>query len=192
MPTLTAPPAAARELRTSRPVPAWANRVAHVIPLLTLPSGLWRIGLALGYSMGALDETGAPARVMGGEAVYVVGLSVFSELVALTAFGLVRPWGEVFPRWLPWLGARRVPPYAAITAATVGGIALVAIWTFAFRDVFMGHLPLRFAGDGWAALMVGCYAPLQLWGPLLLVLTWAYWRRRTATRQVTGAEPSRS
>jgi hypothetical protein len=23
-----------------RPVPHWANRVAHVIPLLTLPSGL--------------------------------------------------------------------------------------------------------------------------------------------------------
>jgi hypothetical protein len=56
----------------------------------------------------------------------------------------------------------------------------VAIWAFAFRNVFNKDF-LPFSSDGAAALMISCYAPLQLWGPLLLVLTWAYYRRRTGS-----------
>ena len=70
---------------TERPVPVWAYRLAHAIPFLTLPSGLWRLGLVFGSSMGVLDASGNPARLdtLGGK-VYVVCLSIFSELVALT------------------------------------------------------------------------------------------------------------
>ena len=35
--------------------------VAHAIPFLTLPSGLWRLGLVFGSSMGMLDDFGRPA-----------------------------------------------------------------------------------------------------------------------------------
>jgi hypothetical protein len=45
---------------TERPVPRWAYRLAHAIPFLTLPSGLWRLGLVFGSSMGMLDN-GRPA-----------------------------------------------------------------------------------------------------------------------------------
>jgi len=171
------------------PVPRWANRLAHLMPLLTLPSGLWRIGLALGFSMGGVDEAGNPIHVAGWEVPYVVALSIFSELVALTAFGLVRPWGEVVPRWIPFIGGRRVAPYAAIVPATLGSLALIAIWSYGFRDVFGGEFALRFANDGWAVLMVSCYAPLNLWGPLLLVLTWAYYRRRRSELPVSASVP---
>ena len=96
---------------TERPVPRWAYRLAHVIPFLTLPSGLCRLGLVAGSSMGMLDDSGRPAYLHGfGENVYVVCLSLFSEAVALTAFGMVKRWGEVVPRWIPWLGGRRVAP----------------------------------------------------------------------------------
>lgn len=74
-------------------VPRWADRVAHLIPLLTLPSGLWRIGLALGFSMGTVDLQGNPLHIRGWGIAYVVGLSVVSELFALLSFGLVRPAG---------------------------------------------------------------------------------------------------
>lgn len=162
---------------TAAPVPRWADRLAHLIPLMTLPSGLWRLGLALGFSMGTVDESGAPLHLIGWEIPYVVGLSIFAELVALTAFGLVRPWGEVVPGWIPLIGGRRVAPYAAIVPAVLGSLALIAIWSYGFRGLFTG-MPIPFAGDGWAALMIACYLPLNLWGPALLVLTWAYWRRR--------------
>jgi hypothetical protein len=149
-----------------------------MIPLLTLPSGLWRLGLVAGSSMGMLDDTGRPARLVGlGQSVYVVCLTLFAEAVALTAFGLVKSWGEVVPRWIPFIGGRRVAPYAAIIPATLGALSLIAIWTFGFRDVFTDHF-IPFSNTAWKALMIACYAPLQLWGPALLALTWAYYRRR--------------
>ncbi|TDU87315.1 hypothetical protein EV138_0836 [Kribbella voronezhensis] len=168
---------------TEHPVPRWADRLAHVIPFLVLPSSLWRLGLVAGSSMGVLDDAGRRAYLHGfGEHFYVVCLSLFSEAVALTAFGMVRRWGEVVPRWIPWLGGRRVAPYAAIIPATLGSLALIAIWSFAFRDGFTGDF-LAFSSTAAEILMVACYAPLNLWGPALLVLTWAYWRRRRLERQ---------
>jgi hypothetical protein len=165
---------------TERPVPRWAHRLAHVIPFLTLPSGLWRLGLVFGSSMGMLDDSGQSAHLHGfGEKLYVVCLSIFSEAVALTAFGLVKRWGEVAPSWIPLIGGRRLAPYAAIIPATLGALSLIAIWTYGFRDVFSNEF-IPFSSTPWATLMITCYAPLQLWGPALLVLTWAYYRRRVS------------
>jgi hypothetical protein len=174
---------------TERPVPRWANTIAHVIPLLTLPSGLWRVGIALGYSMGTLDDNGQPFHVEGWEAVYILSISVVAEAVALTAFGLVRGWGEVVPRWIPFIGGRRVPPLAAVIPAVLGSVALVLIWTYGFRDLFFSFdgLPIPFTHDAWAILMIAAYAPLNLWGPLLLVLAWAYYRRRVPRRRPSNA-----
>jgi hypothetical protein len=169
---------------TEQPVPRWADRLAHVIPFLVLPSGLWRLGLVAGSSMGMLDEANLPTHLHGpGEHLYVVGLTLFSEAVALMAFGMVRRWGEVVPRWIPWLGGRSVAPYAAIIPATLGSLALIAIWTYAFRGIYLGNFLQFFSSDAAAALMLTCYAPLNLWGPALLVLTWAYYRRRRSQRE---------
>ena len=177
MPTLSRASDRAHRPGTERPVPRWADRLAHAIPLMTLPSGLWRLGLVPGWSMGTLDENGAPAHMTGWQIPYVVGLSIFAELVALTAFGMVRPWGEIVPRWIPLIGGRRVAPYAAIVPAVLGSLCLIALWTYSFLGL-LTVLPQFFSSDGWAALMLACYLPLTLWGPSLLVLTWAYWRRR--------------
>ncbi|MET9275128.1 hypothetical protein [Kribbella sp. NPDC003557] len=169
---------------TERPVPRWAYRLAHAIPFLTLPSGLWRLGLVFGSSMGMLDDAGRPAHLIGfGQKLYVVSLTIFSELVALTALGLVSRWGEVAPRWIPVIGGRRVAPYAAIVPAVLGALSLIAIWTYGFRDVFSKEF-IPFSSTPWAALMIACYAPLQLWGPSLLVVTWAYYRRRVSAPAV--------
>ncbi|MFD9243397.1 hypothetical protein ACFV0D_15960, partial [Streptomyces sp. NPDC059556] len=89
--------------------PRWAVLAAHAVPLVTLPSGLWRLALVAGFPV----TRDAGWRSMGlGESVYVVSLSVVSELLAFLTLGLVRSWGEVFPRWMPFLGGRRVNPAA--------------------------------------------------------------------------------
>ncbi|TDP90550.1 hypothetical protein EV186_11091 [Labedaea rhizosphaerae] len=163
---------------TARPVPRWADRLAHVIPFFVLPSGLWRLTVALGFSMGMLDETGHSQVLRGWPAVYVLAISIFAEAVALTGFGLVRPWGEVVPTWIPIIGGRPVHPPAAIIAATMGSILLILIWTVGFWPVWTGVQARQMAGPVWAIVFVVCYAPLNLWGPALLVLTWAY-RQRT-------------
>ena len=61
-----------------RPAPRWAHTVAHLIPLTTLPSGLWRIGIASGLSLGMLDH-GRPIHLTGWESVYLVCLSLMIE-----------------------------------------------------------------------------------------------------------------
>ncbi|GAA3090595.1 hypothetical protein JOF29_007795 [Kribbella aluminosa] len=165
---------------TERPVPRWAYVLAHAIPFLVLPSGLWRLGLVFGSSMGMLDSQGQPTYAGGlGTKIYIVCLTIFSELVALTALGLVSRWGEIAPRWIPLIGGRRVHPYAAIVPATLGSFSLIAIWTFGFRNAFTDRF-IPFSSTPWKALMLTCYTPLNLWGPALLLLTWAYYRRRVS------------
>jgi hypothetical protein len=160
------------------PVPRWAKHLAHIIPLLVLPSCLWRWAVAFGFPMGSLNSSGDLAVMRGWPAVYVAVISLLTEAVALTAFGLVRPLGEEVPRWLPFFGGRAVRPKAVIIAATVGSVALMLIWTVGFWDVWTGGQPGPMASPFWAAVFTICYAPLNLWGPALLALTWAYGRRR--------------
>lgn len=156
-------------------------RTAHVLALIALPSGLWRIGIALGYSMGIENAGSTPP----GQAVAILGLSVLSEAVALLSLGLVRPWGEVAPRWIPLLGGHRLSPVAVTIAAVTGALALTAIWTFAtinFVTLTVTGTPdhgFVFTNPWWEALLTACYLPLLAWGPLLLALATAYHRRRT-------------
>ncbi|WP_405057526.1 hypothetical protein OG474_32990 [Kribbella sp. NBC_01505] len=167
---------------TDRPVPRWAYRLAHAIPFVVLPSSLWRIGLVFGSSMGMLDATGQPTYVTGfGAKLYVLGLSLFLEALALLSLGLVQPWGERVPRWIPLIGGRRVTPYAAVIPATLGSLALIAMWTFTMHNLYTEGA-LYFTSTFWQYLMVGSYSLLHLWGPALLLVTWSYHRRRTDTR----------
>jgi hypothetical protein len=144
------------------PAPRWAHVVAHLIPLTTLPSGLWRIAIALGFSLGMLDD-GEPLLIRGWESVYLIGLSIAVEGLALLGFALVRPWGERFPR------------RAVVAAAATGAVLVTAIALMFFlpRD---GMSQLE-ATDTGLAVAIACYLPLLLWGPLLAALTVAYHRR---------------
>jgi hypothetical protein len=161
--------------RDGRTVPRWADIVAHLIPLTTLLSGLWRIGIACGLSLGMLDH-GEPLRVHGWERAYLVFLSLAIEGLALLAFGLVRPWGERAPQRFPVIGGRRLPPRVVTAAAATGTllVTFVALMLFVPRD----NLSTMEATDTGLAVAVACYAPLLLWGPLLGILTVAYYRRR--------------
>ncbi|MFE6783829.1 hypothetical protein ACFVFF_16385 [Streptomyces sp. NPDC057680] len=156
-------------------VPRWAVLAAHAVPLVTLPSGLWRLALVAGFPV----TQDAGWRSMGvGESVYVVSLSVVSELLAFLTLGLVRSWGEVFPRWMPFLGGRRVNPAAATGAALAGaaGLCAIAAWGAyaAYADLGPG-IPSTPAQD---ALLAVCYAPLLAWPVLLAAVAVAYRRRR--------------
>ncbi len=162
--------------RDGRPVPRWATTAAHLVALCALPSGLWRIPLAFGFSMGMLETGGAEVHMHGWESLYVIGLSVVLEGLALLTLGLVRPWGERAPRWIPLLGGRRLRPMAVVVPALAGAFALTWIWIYAISGFFTRDV--AFTHDGWQALIVVAYMPLLAWGPLLAAVTIAYWRRR--------------
>ena len=116
--------------------------------------------------------------IPGWGTVMVVFLTVLTEALAvLLTLGLVKLWGEVVPRWVPGLGGRRVPPAAPVVPATLGGVLLTMIWVFALSGVFTGRLD-EITGTGWRILMIACYLPALLWGPMLLWVTWHYHGRR--------------
>ncbi|QES07044.1 hypothetical protein DEJ44_16445 [Streptomyces venezuelae] len=173
-------------------VPRWAILAAHAVPLATLPSGLWRLALVAGLPVTQDAELGAMTL---GTSVYVVSLSVVSELLALLTLGLVRPWGEVFPRWLPFLGGRRVNAATATGAAFAGvaGLCAIAGWGVYASSAGLGPgIPASPAQD---ALLIACYAPLAAWPVLLAAVAVAYHRRRRAGgggRQYGAGRPAAS
>ncbi|GAA3235666.1 hypothetical protein [Streptomyces lavendulae] len=156
-------------------------RLARLTALAPLPTGLWRIagacGVPLGFSGG---DALADVRFGSGFSLYMIGLSVFAELLGFLALGLVQRWGEVVPGRLPLIGGRRVPPLAAVIPAGLGAAALTLLGVMrviGWNDP--GNMGAPGSPTGVAYwVMTACYLPLVAWGPLLAVVTLAYHRRR--------------
>jgi hypothetical protein len=190
-------------------VSRWARTAALAVPFTVLPSSLWRITACTFHAPithGTIDYGNAPSGLPGVPlALYVILLSVASELLAFTAVGLVARWGEVFPGWIPVLRGRAVPELAAAAPAALGAAALTLLWTWTAVSFSLGrridggpltsNAPLGFS-DWQGTVAVVAYAPLLLWGPLLGGVTVSYWKRRrrdrTSARKAQGAIRERS
>lgn len=159
------------------PPPRWAKRAATLAVLTTVPSALWRMALAVGIPVGASEEIlreQYPFPSWG--TVYVFGLSVLLVGLGLLTLGLVQRWGEVVPGWIPLVGGRPVPPLAAVVPAGTGAVALTLLWASTFSNV--ETIWALYGLDGAErVLMMACYTPLLLWGPLLAAVTVSYHRR---------------
>jgi hypothetical protein len=157
-------------------VPRFVRLAAHGAALTLVPSGLWRIAIALGWDSGFIDEALSPENFPGEGSFYLVGLSLFAEALGLLTLGLVHRWGEELPCWVPALGGRRIPLPAAVIPASLGA-ALVTLVTvmgaFGWNDADnMGAAGSPDGASYW--VMTACYAPL------LAVVTVDYYRCRRA------------
>ena len=174
--------------------PRWARIAALTIPFLVLPSSIWRI-VTFTFHAPLVDMPPEGADVNGDLPqwvpleLYVVFLSLLSEALAFLAIGLIARWGEVFPRWLPWLRGRQVPVSLAVIPAAVGSLILTLMWTWAtITSLFLKTMQLQpvapespLAEYDWQFAVAGiAYLPLVAWGPLLAAVTVAYYRRRRA------------
>lgn len=167
-----------RETFIPAPAPKWARRAAALAVLTTVPSALWRCSMALGLPVGVdpayrREHYGFP----GWGTAYVFGLSFLLVGLALLTLGLVRRWGEVTPQWIPLVGGRRVPPLAAIIPAGTGALALMLLWASVFSSA--GEIFDEYGLHGAArTIVLACYLPMLLWGPLLAAVTVSFARRR--------------
>lgn len=103
--------------------------------------------------------------------------------------GLVRPWGRVFPRWMPWWGGRPVP----VAAAAVPGYAVAFVLTASAPSIALMSFAQASDGDPEALWML-VLLPFWLWGPALAVAVWGYVRRRrleAAPAPRTASTPGR-
>ena len=154
--------------------PRWSLRAATLAVLTTVPSGIWRCSMALGRPVG-VDEAyrrehyGFP----GWGTVYAFGLTLVLCGLAFLTLGLAHRWGEVAPRWIPFIGGKRVPPLAAIIPAAAGAIALTLLWASVFSSIAEIFDVYGLTGTA-RTVAIACYTPLLLWGPLLGALTVSY------------------
>ncbi|MEW2392994.1 hypothetical protein AB0933_32000 [Streptomyces venezuelae] len=179
-------PPRARPLPTAPPPPRWAVRAAHVAAWSTVPSGVWRIALVLGVPVGVMERGEFLSAFPDDSALlalaYVLLIGAVAETASYLTLGLVRPWGEVMPRWIPFVGGRPVRPGLAVLAASLGAATVTFLWwVLFFGELLIGPDPYPGLSVG-EVVFVAAYAPLLLWGPLLAAVTWSYHRRLSAVR----------
>ncbi|MEV0841246.1 hypothetical protein AB0I55_17015 [Actinocatenispora sera] len=119
--------------------------------------------------------------------------ALLAALGVLLLFALVRPWGRVFPRWVPLLRGRRVPRLVLLVPALLGtatlapygvvGVVDLALATAGAVPVVRGDLPT----DADALLVswigIGAFAG---YGVSLAVSAYSYWRRTRPARRSGG------
>lgn len=116
--------------------------------------------------------------------IWGLTLSSGAWLGFFLTIGLIRPWGEVFPRWMPGLAGRRVPIAAA---AVPGGVIAV---TLIFTAIPM---LITFGRQGPVEGIVGALTfPCWYWGPTLALAVWGYVAHRIRTDRPSEATPART
>jgi hypothetical protein len=174
----TEPEAAARWGR-------WATYAAMVIPALySLTRLAWAAGVPLGITQEFLEKGQETGLWQIGASLGILGL-----VGALLTWGLIRPWGEIFPRWLPFIGGRRVPPALAIVPASIVSVLVTSAGLMYVRLVLSGRLGITEVldldlGENWATIAPELLWPL--WGIALAAATYAYYLRRRGTCRRCG------
>lgn len=133
------PPARTRQATVPPPerTAVWAGRIAVLaatvgfIPL----HAMWAAGIPL-----FADEERFAAWHADGGGAYLWTLNAMALLPAVLAGALIRPWGLIFPRWVPHLAGRRVPrllpviPGYALVVTLAGYTAFAAVLAVVQRD----------------------------------------------------------
>lgn len=140
----------------------WGRWVTIVAALCPMPYAVlrfsWLLPNPIGFSAQELDAE--PGIKMFG-----LGLGTIAFCAGLVTLGLIRPWGEVWPRWVPVLAGRPVPLNAAVIPGTTAALLLI---------VGSPSLIGMSADDWWLMLLL----PFPLWGATVGLATAAYYYRR--------------
>ncbi|MFB7482099.1 hypothetical protein ACFUEM_16615 [Streptomyces anulatus] len=159
----TSPEAAAR----------WGRRAAYtavVVPLLYASTRwAWALGIPLGISEELWEEGKKDNLWIAGAALATMG-----ALGSLLTLGLVRRWGEIFPRWMVGLRGRRVPLSLAVVPATLVSVLVTIAGVMYIRLHFQGAFDNQ--KDDWGATVPEMIWPV--WGIALAAATLAYYFRR--------------
>lgn len=160
----------------------WGRWMTYIAVLAPLPYALtrfaWALDIPLGVSAKFLDDF-VKINPSSHITEWVFGsLCVGGGILTL---GLIQKWGEVFPKWFPFIGGKRVPVLFAVIPALCIAIAVTAagfIFTFAFIASIFVPLPNDnlISGQAW-----GTIGPMLFWIPWGMALglaTIAYYYRR--------------
>lgn len=148
----------------------WATYTAVFLPLIySLTRWAWAFNIPLGVSRKFLIEE---ARDTPNIWLFGAALGTVGAIGAVLTLGLISRWGEIFPRWFPFISGKRVPPAMAIIPATFISIVVFISGVMYNRLWIKGAFP---EGN------IATYAPeltWPIWGLALGLATFAYHLRR--------------
>jgi len=148
----------------------WGVVVACVAPL---PYEITRLSWFFGFPLGIPPSFLRMMADTPGMVEVGLGCAVASMAGGVLTHGLIRRWGEVYPRWIWFKAGKRVPVPLAVVPASMVAVAVIPAGLMMFWTMD--------AGDGWALYLPGML--WVLWGAGLAVATVAYYlRRRPACR----------
>jgi hypothetical protein len=158
----------------------WATYLAVLNPLLyAITRFAWALGIPLGITEELLREGQVSGAWLAGAALATVAI-----IGAILTLGLIQPWGERFPTWIPFWGGKRVPPALAIIPAALISVLVTSAGLMYVRLTLTGVFDEQF-GPGNPAT----YGPELLWpvwGIALGAATLAYYYRRRGRCQYCG------
>lgn len=153
-----------------RPPSRWGVVAAYGAFLAVVPSALWRVAVVWGLLPGS-GPLRADILATSGPG-YVYGLSSVQLVAGFLAVGLVSRWGvELF--------GRRLNRFVVLGFASLGSLGATLIFTVSMTwQLLSGARPDKGLVTGSALdVMILCYAPILLWGPLVAVAAVDYARR---------------
>ena len=168
--------------------PAAARRWGRVATLVAvagpLPYALLRMTWLTPWPLGLPDGEALEAEMR----LFGLGLGFAALGGAVLTLGLIRPWGEVWPRWVPGLRGRPVPVRVPVVA---GGLVAVALIAAGPGMLAMGVDRLM-AGETVHAALILVFPTLP-WGLALAAAVAGYaFRRRGSCADCGLGEPALS
>lgn len=172
---------AAPELRaaTALRVGRWATGVAVAVPVGYAITRIgWFAGVPIGISPGFMQRLDdAQAAPIG------AGLGGVALLGAVLTLGLVCKWGEVWPRWVPFLRGRAIPLRLPASLAIAISLPIMSAGLMYVRKMLAGE---EFGATG-AEHEPGAWVPeifFPVWGAALAIAALAYLQRRAVGQEL--------
>ncbi|MFE2294771.1 hypothetical protein [Streptomyces sp. NPDC059452] len=166
---------------------AWAGTLAFVpyaAMKLIWASGGTFAGMAGEEMLAVSERNGASGIFLALESWGLDPTVLLATLGVFLLWGLVRPWGQVFPRWTLFLRGRRVPRWLPLAPALLGaatlalygvvGVGYLALATVG--PVTMRRGDFHSSGDALLVAWIGIVA-FAVYGIALTIAARSYWLR---------------
>jgi len=169
----------------------WGRIAVYVAMVVPVFYALTRYAWALGFPLGMSEEYLRRGQESG---TWISGLflATFGLVGAGLMLGLVKRWGEIFPRWMIGLAGRQVPIALAVVPASIVSVLLIVggigIWSgldqMAANLVAAGSEGMGLIGA--IIFQVGPTLLFPVWGAALAVATLGYYYCRRGPCSVCG------
>lgn len=155
-------------------MPNWAVVAAWTAVVTAMPTVLWRALVGFGLDLGTPAAWRARQDIPGSGTAYVLTLSALELAAAGLALRLVRPRGDIVPRWSPIRAGRRLGVRTVSLVALTGAVAVAVLCVLSMQnwpavDPFAGE-----PTSGWKTLCAGCYLAALAWPPALVATVIGY------------------